>query len=186
MSRLLLAYGSILVALAACATPISNPAFEALIDADGVYTLTNLHPDEQRARLYTVNYQLPNLIPVCTPVRITNYGRRYMAFEVTETGREYRYYFHKAAAEPFEDHLLRFFGGTCPDTSRLSAADRAGIEEGRAIQGMTREGVTIAMGHPPRHVNPAPETSTSWTYWRNRFGQMRVEFDSSGRVSSVR
>ena len=30
-----------------------------LLEAETAYTLTNLHPDEQRARLYAVNFQQP-------------------------------------------------------------------------------------------------------------------------------
>jgi hypothetical protein len=34
------------------------------------YTLVNLHPDENRARLYSVNYLQAGLIPLCSRVTI--------------------------------------------------------------------------------------------------------------------
>src|SRR5690606_8177288 len=51
-----------------------------LLEAPVVYTLTNLHPDEARARLYAVNYQQPGLIPRCAEVRISRLRRNRMTF----------------------------------------------------------------------------------------------------------
>src|SRR5690606_32617784 len=101
--------------------------------------------------------------------------------------REYQYVYHKAAGEPFEQHLLRFFGRRCPDAEirRLGPLDRQGIREGRAMVGMTRCGVEIALGPPPRHVTPDPASASSWLYWRNRFNKFRIDFDESGRVSRI-
>ena len=62
-----------------------------LLKATTVYTLTNLHPDETRSRLYAVNFQQPGLIPRCTAVRITRLRRSEMNFVVIERNREYEY-----------------------------------------------------------------------------------------------
>src|SRR5688572_24613131 len=60
--------------------------------ADGyVHTLTNLHPDEARAVLYSDNYQQAGLIPVCTPVVIERLTSRAAVFVVVSTGRRYTY-----------------------------------------------------------------------------------------------
>jgi hypothetical protein len=140
-------------------------------------TLVNLHPDNERSRLYAVNYQQSGLIPVCSEVEYLGLNDDSFKFRVVSTGREYEYLNHKAAAEPFSNHLRRFFGASCPreELESLPSLDRQGVREGRAIQGMTRRGVIFAMGHPPRHVNPDPSAPTLM-YWRNRFNRVEIQF----------
>ena len=151
------------------------------------YTLVNLHPDNERSRLYAVNFQQPGLIPVCSEVEYLGLGRKSFRFRVVSTDREYHYLNHKAAAEPFPEHLKRFFGPSCPrdEIESLSELDRQGIREGRAIVGMTRRGVILAMGHPPRHVNPDPNAPI-FMYWKSRFNRVEIQFGSDGLVSGVR
>lgn len=167
------------------APPTASANSEGLAGASRVYTLTNLHPDDERSKLTAVNYQQAGLIPVCTEVEVVAVKRKVMVFRIVESGREYEYFDHKASAEPFQDHLARFFGRKCPKTSHLGKADQEGIRSGRVSVGMTREGVRIAMGHPPRHVNPDPDGSAQWMYWLSRFNRRAVNFDGKGRVSSV-
>ena len=156
------------------------------MEASTVYTLTNLHPDEVKSRLYAVNYQQPGLIPRCTTVHLTRLRRKVLRFVVVESNREYEYLNHDAAAEPFNDHLLRFFGSQCDvaDVERLSDADQEGIRNGEAAPGMTRQGVIYAIGYPPRHVNPSLETG-DWTYWRHRFDRFIVQLDEDGVVTGI-
>ena len=92
-------------------------------------TLVNLHPDEARAKLTTVNYQQEGLIPVCTPVTFVDEHRKYVAFTVDATGREYRYWLHRALREPFADHLALYFGDACDRAAidRLGPRDQEGI-----------------------------------------------------------
>lgn len=175
---------------AGCASSI-----EQLVDSSGtdllntstVYTLTNLHPDEQRARLYAVNYQQSGLIPRCSEVRITQLNDEVMNFVALDRDKEYEYLYHDAAAEPFSDHLLRFFGSECDPSAveTLSETDQEGIRDGVAEPGMSRQGVIYAIGYPPRHVNPRLEAD-EWTYWSSRFDRFIVEFDDDGMVANIR
>jgi hypothetical protein len=137
--------------------------------------------------LYAVNFQQPGLIPVCSEVEYLDLGRKSFKFRVVTTNREYQYLNHKAAAEPFPDHLKRFFGPSCPsnEIESLSEIDRQGIREGRAIVGMTRRGVILAMGHPPLHVNPDPSAPT-FMYWKSRFNRVQIQFGPDGLVSSIK
>ncbi len=152
-----------------------------------VYTQTNLHPDEENARLYAVNYQLDAVMPVCTQVRMDAVSDKLLEFTRMDTGRQYQYRNHKAAAEAFPQHLARFFGFSCPRDaiSRLSPLDQRGIRLGKAQPGMSKRAVLFALGHPPRHVNPDPMNADSWTYWSNRFNRFLVHFDSQGKVSRI-
>ena len=185
-----------LIAFLLVAVSVSAHAGRTIIDENGVdlmkaqkvYTLVNLHPDEQNSRLYAVNYQLPGLIPLCTEVKLEKLGRKKLVFTVPDRGfREYTYYYHKAAAEPFDKHLTLFFGTTCNKNkvAQLSKKDQEGISKGVALPGMTKQGVLYAMGRPPKHVNPTLDT-LEWMYWRNKFGRRAVMFDANGIVTGTR
>lgn len=174
------------VVLAACSSvEVRDDSGNSLVGASDVYTLVNLHPDESNSRLYTVNYQMPGLIPVCSKVRITDTGRKAVVFEVVETGREYQYLLHRSLPEPFSDHISDVFGSDCPrdKIAGMSKIDQEGIRDGVAKVGMSKEAVAIAMGPPPSHATPSLE-SDEWMYWQNRFNRLRVEFEN-GKVSAV-
>ncbi|MGH1471482.1 MAG: hypothetical protein ACRBCS_09825 [Cellvibrionaceae bacterium] len=160
--------------------------FKDLIKEDSVYTLVNLHPDEERRRLYTVNYQLPAVLPVCTEVKLTKLKRKTLIFQVpSRSNREYQYLKHKSLPEDFGDHLSQIFGKTCPKAkiAKMSKKDQDGIKAGKPLVGMTKAGVIIAMGPPPTHVTYSTDLD-EWMYWQNRFGRLRVEF-SNGKVSKI-
>jgi hypothetical protein len=152
-----------------------------------VKTLTNLHPDEQRSRLYAVNYQMPGLIPVCSDVTIVDASQKRLIFKVNSSGRQYSYDYHRSAVDPMEIHLQQYFGSQCDSAGmqRLSAIDKEGIKEGVAKVGMSKAGVIFAIGYPPKHETPSLDKA-EWKYWRNRFGNMFVVFDQQGKVSEIR
>src|SRR2546430_16552218 len=84
-----------------------------LVGAAGVYTLVNLHPDEQRQRLYSVNYLQSGLIPLCSKVKIESVETRKMTFRLLDSGREYEYVFHNSLREPIAKPLDKMFGKRC-------------------------------------------------------------------------
>ena len=47
-----------------------------IFTAEKVYTLTNLHPDPLKRKLYAVNYQLAGFIPLCTEVKFVKTGKK--------------------------------------------------------------------------------------------------------------
>ena len=151
-----------------------------------VYTLTNLRPDEQNQRLYTVNYQQPGRIKVCTKVKIEKLKRKRMDFRIVESGRSYHYLFHrKSTPEGFDANIKKYFGPECPqaEIDSLSAVDQEGIKKGITKAGMTRRGVILAIGYPPEHVTPDLEYD-EWAYWMNKFVTRRLVFGSDGKVST--
>ena len=181
------AFAPVVLLLVACAAAPPPHAFDALVGGAEVVTLTNLHPDEARARLFAVNYQQDGLIPVCSRVTLTERTSERLTFRVEATGKVYEYYHHeKAAAEPFPDHLARTFGSACPRAAldALSATDKRGVQLGKALPGMTKQGVVFALGHPPRHVTPSLDANR-WVYWTNRMNRIAVVFDASGRVTLI-
>ena len=67
--------------------------------------------------------------------------------------------------------------------ANLAEVDRKGIEQGKALPGMTKEVVKIALGYPATHRTPSLDADT-WVYWRNRFATFSVTFDN-GRVIKI-
>ena len=65
----------------------------------------------------------------------------------------------------------------------LSRIDQKGILDGRPYEGMSKEGVMIALGYPCPHGTPSPDFDT-WRYWKNRFGNYYVTFEN-GIVTAV-
>jgi hypothetical protein len=49
---------------------------------------------------------------------------------------------------------------------------------------MSKAGIMIALGPPPRHANPDLERD-SWIYWKSRLRQMRIAFDRDGKVVRI-
>ncbi len=157
-----------------------------MINSSGVYTLVNLHPDIRRSRLYAINYQGGDLIPLCTEVTLLKASKNVLKFEVISTGQRYTYRNHKAAVEPLAAHLSNFFGRKCNTSKveRLSSIDQKGIREGVAYEGMSRNGIILAMGYPPRHKTPDLMASR-WVYWKDRRRLIVVKFGEDGLVNRI-
>ena len=173
---------------------LSSLAFTSNVFADvkagdTVQTLVNLHPDANRMTVYTMNYQIAGvLIPVCSEITIKKVKKKKMVFEWK--GMEYTMAWDKhtkRAGLSLMDVANTFFGESCDKAKidRMSEVDRKGIRLGEPAVGMTREGILIAMGPPPKHANPDPDAS-SYMYWKNRFAKKAVDFNEKGKVIEVR
>ena len=138
-------------------------------------TLVNLHPDEERRQLYSVNYQMVSVLPRCTPVTIDATSNKGIKFTVVSSGRQYDYAFHDSMVEGPEKHLARYFGASCPEPTGLNPLDMKGIETGIVSEGMTKQGVILALGYPPEHATPSPDRD-QWIYWKNRWDRFVVRF----------
>jgi hypothetical protein len=184
MKRVISAVALVLV-LAAPVAVLAADVDSPLVGADGVYTLVNLHPDEQRHRLYSVNYQQSGLIPLCSKVKIESVDTRKMTFRLLDSGREYEYLFHNSLRDPIAKHLDKVFGKKCDaaGVEKMSEVDRKGVRAGTVMTGMTKRGVALAIGYPPEHATPSLDADV-WTYWKNRFGKMKVTF-ANGKVSEI-
>jgi hypothetical protein len=176
---------SLVLVLAAGVVVFAAEVDYPLVGASGVYTLVNLHPDEQRHRLYSVNYQQSGLIPLCSKVTIESVDKRKMTFRLIDGGHEYEYLFHNSLRDPIDKHLDKVFGKKCETASveKMSEVDRKGIRAGTVLPGMTKRGVTLAIGYPPEHATPSLDSDV-WTYWKNRFGKLKVTF-ANGKVSEI-
>ena len=152
--------------------------------ADGiVYTQTNMHA-ARNGQVSSVNYTGTTRIPICTPVRIGRINARQMRFTNAQTGQRYVYVMHRSARTPIDQHVQRYFGTGCPDISTMSPEDQSGIQSGQVYQGMTKQGVIMAVGYPPEHRTQSLNEDV-WRYWRTRMGSYEVYF-SNGLVSGIR
>jgi len=180
--------GLSLVALTVCASvALAAKPKSAINVGDKLQALANLHPDMNKHLLYTLNYQLPGLIPACSEVTVTKISKKAMAF--THQGLEYQIAydgFTKDAGVSFEQAVLTYFGPACDKAKmqKLGTDDQDGIRTGRPKVGMTRDGVLFAMGRPPVHANP-DLNAAQFRYWRNRFATQVIEFDAKGKVSNI-
>lgn len=183
MKRMIMFLGAILMVFAQVGLSFSEEYH--LVGAPEVYTLVNLHPDENNQRLYSVNYLQAGLIPLCTKVSIESVSSRRMVFRLADGGRQYTYLFHSTLREPISKHLDRFFGKTCDKKKieRMSKADREGILQGRVSPGMTKDAVILAIGYPPEHATPNLEAN-AWRYWKSRFDTILVHFEE-GKVVRI-
>ncbi|MCG8383407.1 MAG: hypothetical protein MJA28_14520 [Gammaproteobacteria bacterium] len=175
--------------LGACSSApvLKDDSGQSLIGASHVYTLTNLHADPQRKRLFAVNYQQSELIPLCTEVKLLDLSAKRLQFTSTHNNVTYHYFYHKkAAAEPFDAHLKRYFGTSCntAEVKALSKTDQEGISTGKVKEGMSKKGVILAAGYPPPHVTPSTDAN-EWTYWKNRYDRFIVRFNDAGIVDSI-
>jgi hypothetical protein len=150
--------------------------------------LVNLHPDMKRKVLYAMNYQLPELLPMCAEVKIDDIGSKEIEFIYNGVTYSYVWDKHtKGAGQSLEENFKQYFGNKCDQekVNSLSQVDQDGIKSGVPRIGMTKEGIMFAMGRPPIHANPSLDTST-WMYWANKWGRKAIDFDDEGIVKQIR
>ena len=84
----------------------------------------------------------------------------------------------------FNQYIKKIASPKPVDLKGLTALDKKGVEEGRALVGMTKRGVMTALGYPAAHRTPSLE-SNLWTYWKDRYRTFRVQFGKNGKVVEI-
>jgi len=130
------------------------------------------------------------LFPVNTAVRVSPFGRwragRGFLLTTVDDGKKISYEFHKQRMGMSIDEYVKLITSpTKVSLKGLSEKDREGIRLGKAMVGMTKKGVMMALGYPACHKTPSLEDGV-YVYWQSRFKTMAVEFDSKGKVIRVR
>jgi hypothetical protein len=177
LSFAVISIGLLLAAGCAGGAKVQSPQ----VKESGVKTLVNLHP-ATNGRLYSANFQDAGFIPLGTDVTVTKVTDKRLYFTVNSTKQKYVYLLHRTLTEPWEQHLSKIFGTNPPDTSSMSAIDQKGIKEGRALVGMTKQGVIYAIGYPPTTTDYM--NADTWKYWKNHWATFTVEF-KDGKVSAT-
>ena len=161
------------------------------IEAGNTYYLEcNLHADPDKNKLSSVNYQLAGkVLKWGTPIKIKKISGKKVKFEAS--GENFAYEIHKRTRKitTVRDHLARFLTTDLNKlktrVGSLSSVDKKGIEDGRAMVGMSKQGILIAIGYPPEFVVTDPMAASNWQYWRNRWGQFTIIFDTYGKVKDI-
>jgi hypothetical protein len=172
-----------------CAASATVSLAPAVAGAQGkTYLLTNLHADGKRMLLYSANYQNPEqteLLAACTEVKEGSKSKSKMEFTVVSSGKKYTYEYNKASTpEGLDANVGKYFGASCDKPGGLSSVDEQGIKEGRAMVGMSKKAVVMAIGYPPTSQTKSTDDN-SWRYWHNRFTTMLITFDG-GKVTNIK
>ena len=166
------------------------PAFAA----DEVrYAKVNIHSQSKNGKAYKAsyaNYTNPGagheVIPAGTEILITKKSRKSFTFKFDNGAKKVVFEFHKPRMGMSLDEYIDKITSLEPvSIASLSTQDKKGVADGKAYQGMSREGVMVALGYPAAHRTPSLD-STTWVYWTNRFGTLAVDFGADGLVSGVR
>lgn len=153
---------------------------------DTVEAAVNIHVEAKTNHIYSSNYQFPSLVPVCskftidsistTQIKLTNNETQY-TFLLDEKSRQARH----SLSQEFEMN----FAKQCDSKKlvQLNEVDKKGIKEGKALIGMSKEGVIFAMGYPPEHATIY--SSNFWLYWRSGTAQSALAFSKEGKVYNI-
>ncbi len=183
--------GLVVLTFSACRTTrhVSHPESDS-----GKYTKYNIHAQQSRRDIkasyagYVDSGDGHFFIPAGSKILLPGKGYRYRNgfwFTVANTGQRVFFEFHKGRMGMSEPEYIALITTDTPASlDHFSENDRKGIDAGKVYTGMTKEGVLTALGYPAKHRTPSLE-SNRWTYWRNRFVTMVVDFDENGIVRSV-
>lgn len=133
-----------------------------------------------RGKHITTNYHMGTVIPVNTKAKIMDLGRKKMTIELPDLGNT------EIKIENVEKHTKksmaeikdRMLGKTPVDLTKFSQEAQEAIKNGQIRLGMTKEEVLLAYGYPPAHATPSTD-SNQWTYWKNRFNRVVLDFQGN-------
>ncbi len=181
------------VLLSGCRTTAASPAAPSQITSAVKYTKYNIHAQQSRRDIKAsyAGYVDPGtghiIIPAGSRVEFSDSRARRSGFviKVIDTGQEVFFEYHRDRMQMSEQKYIAIITTDQPvSLDHFSEVDRKGIESGKVYTGMSREGVLTALGYPAVHGTPSLENDR-WTYWRNRFVTMAVEFDPNGYVRNI-
>ena len=125
------------------------------------------------------------IIPVNTPVEFGRYRRGFTIKNLNDGSLVYFEFNSKNMGMSAEQYISLITSSKKVDLNELSEIDQKGINSGKALVGMSKKGVRIALGYPAAHRTPSLENN-EWVYWRNRFRTKVIEFDTEGKVKEIR
>lgn len=174
------------LALTACASApklLLNDGKTSLLQAKKIYTQTNLHPDTRDGSLSAFNYQKDGLIPHCTEIEVIDIDSDTFLFRANN--KEYEFEFDERNGS-FDESIQQYFGAACQKvSSKLNHVDKKGLDMGAVYKGMSKSGVILAIGYPPRHQTPTVRDKV-WKYWLNDDETFSVIFDDTSTVKYIK
>jgi hypothetical protein len=124
------------------------------------------------------------VIPVNTPIVVGRWKKGFAL--VTQDNRQRIYFEYNRRNMPFSiREYINLIASPSPVSLQgFSEVDQKGIRLGKALRGMTKEGIRMALGYPAVHQTPSLEEDV-WVYWKDRMRRMKVVFNGAGKVVSV-
>ena len=159
---------------------------------DKLYTAHNMWV-EQPQRMYAINYKAGNLIPAGSEVddvMVHPHKRRAsISFRLADSPVKHVIFVQKKfhpglTAEAIKDRTFTTKNLKAL-TKGMSKTEKECIRTGEIAQGISKDAVLVAYGHPPAHQTATLKGPT-WMYWRNRFARRAISFDANDKVSGIR
>ena len=158
---------------------------------NSLYTRYNLHYITQKGNNVAsyanlTDYPGHNVLPYNTKVEVKPWKRGYRITAV-DAGIVILFDYKSQNMDGMRgsDYLDLILSPEPVSYTGLATEDEQGIQQGKALVGMTKQGVMIALGYPAKHRTPSLDENT-WAYWKGRLGNPRlVQFDGNGKVVSI-
>jgi hypothetical protein len=130
------------------------------------------------------NYANQPMLGLGQPATVTGYGRYRVAVDIG--GKKMRIGNDYSRDQSLEDFAKKWIVKDDPKAklATFPAQIREAITQAKIRNGMTREQVTMALGHPITSENPDPN-ATLTRYWLSSFDEFQVVWDSGGRVKDI-
>jgi hypothetical protein len=180
--------GSLVVACSSCShgERVTGPQEPG----GGLYSRYNLHYYAMKGSNHAsyANFtDCPNhsFLPYNTRLRVDSW-RNGFRFTAVETGLQVYFEYKSANMEGLsaQNYIDLILSPTPVSYGALAPEDQEGIKAGKAMPGMTKQGVMVALGYPARNRTPSTDENT-WVYWKGRFNIVSVNFDGTGKVVSI-
>lgn len=169
------------VVMSGCATVQLPPAQQALVDNNTtLYTQVGMWTEKDN--VIATNYKRGEHIPVNSVVQITDINAATVTFNYDGRSITLKN-IEKYTKVDVAGLMARTFAVQPVNLTQFSALEKAAIEKGDVVIGMTKDAVIISRGFPPAH-RTANLKLDSWRFWQNRFGTIVYEFEQ-GKVSNI-
>jgi hypothetical protein len=171
------------IAFAAAIASAAAPALsQELLEG---YTCCNLHHDN-KGSISDANWKALPMIRVGARIKVLEYGSNSAAVEID--GKPMRLVHENGRRDESLEQYVRKLVVAADPRRKIANYPKPiwdAIREGRAIPGMTREQVLIAIGYPPTNMTPSVE-SNPWNYLASRTGRYEVHFNREGIVERLK
>lgn len=167
---------------------------QAAKTADGrfiFYNRFNIHTAEiggKRHATYLgfVEPRAPHtVIPPNTPMHVGDWPQGFLLHIIAERRDVFFEYDQTRMGMPKDDYLAILTAPAPEPVPEETAQDREGVRQGRALPGMSKNGVLTALGYPPKNLTPDLDADV-WTYAKNRESDLVVDFTEDGLVARVK
>lgn len=160
--------------------------------ASVVYNKYNIHiyDNGRDIRASYANWTDPGkghgIVPPNTPMTIEDWRNGFIIHTQNAPKKKIYFIYDEGRMRmPVHVYIQQITAASPVSLEGLTPLDLEGVKAGKAMVGMTKDGVLTALGYPAQHRTPTLQ-SNEWTYWKNRFTTLVVVFDNGGVVTAIR